>query len=97
MLGVGEVAAVVLDVEPDARHAQPEQRREQQPLPHGVGPEDQHEVGRDEHAEDDRGLEVHLPAVALAPSGGAEILVDAAAKLGLKAEVFANSSLRMSG
>ena len=78
------MSAVVLDVEADAGGGQAEENGQRQRLPPGVGNKHQQQIGRCEGESENRGLEVHLPAVALPASAGAEEFLDAPAKLPLK-------------
>ncbi len=86
---VGLVTRVVLDVEPDARRGHPQHEGQEQPLQRGRGPEDQQGVGGREDGQDDRGLQVHLPAVAGSPAGAAQELVDPALQFEVKGVVGA--------
>ena len=77
---VGSMPAVVLDVGADPCRKQAEQDGQGHALDPGPGQEYQRHVRTREPHEKDRRLHVHLPAVALPPTGGPEMLRDAPPK-----------------
>jgi len=78
------MAAVVLNIETDCRCDQSEHYRQGQRLPPRLRNKHQQPVDRYKGDSQDRGLHVHLRAVALAPPGVSEKLIDPPPNLHLK-------------
>src|SRR5207249_12074296 len=84
MVGIRVVSTVVLNVESDTGRGEPEQDGQRHALPPSVGREHEQQVRNSQTGDEDRRLQVHLPAVASPPAGGPEELVDSPPKLELE-------------
>ena len=73
---IGLMAAIVLDVAPDPGREEAEEDGEQRRLPPRLCREHEQEIGAGEAGQEDRRLQVLLPAVARRPAGGPEVRVD---------------------
>src|SRR4030095_398427 len=94
VVGVRVMAAVVLTVEADTDRGPPEPERghreqdgPRHTLPPRVGHEPEQQVRDRQTGEEDRRLQIHLPAVAAPPAGDLEILVDSSPKLDLEGAI----------
>ena len=80
-LGIGAVAAVVLDVKADCGDGEAEDDGKRNRRDPTCRDEEEQEIGREEPGEDRRGLEIHLWAIAAGMAGALEVSVDALAQL----------------
>ena len=81
--------SVVLHVESDARRDQAQKHGQGKCLPPGLGEKHQQYISGRETGEQDGGLQIHLPTIALALASTAKELIHPPLQGGLKASIFA--------